>query len=557
MRKRQTNHTGSRKICTLLLALLMLLALTPAPVLAAAPAAAPYRSAQVGTTVTSVRAGQKKVNLLLGDRKRLSAVAYNGNDVEVKNVTFTWKSSRPAVVSVTNKGYIRGLKPGTSRITATEPGGKKITVTVKVVRKQVDTTEIKVRNAPEEMDRGDTCQLKMLWKPSKATSVVFTYKSSRPGVVAVDAAGTLTAKRQGTAKITVKGGRKSATFTVKVNTPDAAGVSLDTTELSLAPGATRQLTSSVHPAGAIQEVSWASSNTSVAKVDSDGLVTAISEGAAVITASTDNNRKTSCYVKVEQQDYTVYDVNTGRTVTDKADKIVAEVVTAEMGVGHNPEAYKALAVATRSWLEYEYAHGNKVPHVALRPANAAVTQAVALVSNQLLTMGIGGPAILAETTHSNGGYTNSAADYWGRSDLNYLTAQADPFDHDHSNLRSSWTKSQMSAAIRKMTGSTPTGPEANWVPHLIYGSNHYIKGASVNGTYVPAYTFFSNLYGLYSPRVTDWQYNPATEEWVALTSGDGHGVGLSITGAINRAAAGQSYGAILGFYYPTAHLSYS
>lgn len=62
-------------------------------------------------------------------------------------------------------------------------------------------------------------------------------------------------------------------------------VTLDKTELTLTAGVTYQLTATVTPANATDaDVTWSSSDESVAKVDGTGLVTTVADGTATITA---------------------------------------------------------------------------------------------------------------------------------------------------------------------------------------------------------------------------------------------------------------------------------
>ncbi|GAA2038738.1 hypothetical protein GCM10009819_24560 [Agromyces tropicus] len=82
--------------------------------------------------------------------------------------------------------------------------------------------------------------------------------------------------------------------------PDALaeGVTVTPAELSLAPGDTRRLEASVTPVTVEdRSVTWSSSDEAVATVDADGLVTAVGDGAATITAS--STRGTSADATVE------------------------------------------------------------------------------------------------------------------------------------------------------------------------------------------------------------------------------------------------------------------
>ncbi len=68
-------------------------------------------------------------------------------------------------------------------------------------------------------------------------------------------------------------------------TVPATGVTLDKTSLSLEKGDSETLTATTAPDGTTDTVTWSSSDTSVATVDANGLVTAVADGTAVITAT--------------------------------------------------------------------------------------------------------------------------------------------------------------------------------------------------------------------------------------------------------------------------------
>lgn len=77
-------------------------------------------------------------------------------------------------------------------------------------------------------------------------------------------------------------------------------IALSESTLSLAVGATQELTIIWTPAGATNKnVTWFSTDTSIATVDQNGKVTAIAAGSATITAVTnDGNKTASCVVTV-------------------------------------------------------------------------------------------------------------------------------------------------------------------------------------------------------------------------------------------------------------------
>ena len=81
----------------------------------------------------------------------------------------------------------------------------------------------------------------------------------------------------------------------------ATGVTLNKTTLALIDGQSQTLQATVSPDEATDKsVTWESNKTSVATVDSNGKVTAVDGGTAVITAKTANGKTASCTVTVEK-----------------------------------------------------------------------------------------------------------------------------------------------------------------------------------------------------------------------------------------------------------------
>jgi len=82
----------------------------------------------------------------------------------------------------------------------------------------------------------------------------------------------------------------------------ATSIALDKTEASLKSGEGVQLTATVLPSKASQEVTWSSSDKSVATVSEDGYVTAVAVGTVTITATTMDGTDLSAYCTVTVTD---------------------------------------------------------------------------------------------------------------------------------------------------------------------------------------------------------------------------------------------------------------
>lgn len=94
-----------------------------------------------------------------------------------------------------------------------------------------------------------------------------------------------------------------ADFTVAKKKIAVTGVTLDQTTLTLQEGESAQLTATVEPANAdIKAVAWDSDNKDSVTVTADGKVTAVKEGKANITVTTQDGNKTAvCVVTVPHQ----------------------------------------------------------------------------------------------------------------------------------------------------------------------------------------------------------------------------------------------------------------
>ena len=130
----------------------------------------------------------------------------------------SWTSSNKKIVTVTGNqnGTCKikaGSKTGKATITIKLAGG--LTKQIKVTVQKKAVTCSKIKNVPKTINlkKKQTYQLKPMIEPITCTDKA-KYKSSNKKVATVSKKGVITAKKKGTAKITVKSGKKS--YTVKV-----------------------------------------------------------------------------------------------------------------------------------------------------------------------------------------------------------------------------------------------------------------------------------------------------------------------------------------------------
>ncbi len=162
---------------------------------------------------------------------------------------------------------------------------------------------------------GYTTQLTPTFTPSDTNQTTLTWASSNTSVATVSDSGLVTGIAAGSATITATGEDEDGndvvgTCTVTVTTVAVTGVSLNKTSSDLSLSAQLTLEATVAPTNATnKDVTWSSSDSSIASVTSAGVVTGVALGTATITVTTDDGSYTaSCEITVVEQatdDYTI------------------------------------------------------------------------------------------------------------------------------------------------------------------------------------------------------------------------------------------------------------
>uniref|UniRef100_UPI00388D36AC Ig-like domain-containing protein n=1 Tax=Methanobrevibacter sp. TaxID=66852 RepID=UPI00388D36AC len=233
----------------------------------------------------SVSVNNATLDLLVDDTFNLITTT------EPKDLTVNFTSSNSSVVTVDKDGNIVAVSEGNATITVTVGGdgiyaenSTTVTVTVKKV-----PTEITVDSVSLDLFVGDETVIAANLTPTDAGNVSFT--SSDENIVTVDDKGNVIANGKGQAIITVsfKGDNKYAaaenkTITVNVSLNDAS-VTVDNDTLDLKVDETYKINATKHPDTILLDITYTSSDETVATVDEKGVVTAVGEGSAIITVS--------------------------------------------------------------------------------------------------------------------------------------------------------------------------------------------------------------------------------------------------------------------------------
>ena len=169
---------------------------------------------------------------------------------------------------------------------------------IKFVSRTVPATSVSLNTEELTINRGSTAQLVVNVQPEDFTDSV-SWKSANTAVATVTDAGVVKAVSVGSTTIRVVVGNISVDCVVTVVQP-VTSISLNRTSLTLEAASSFQLVATANPSTAQnREVTWSSSDTSIASVNENGLVTAHKKGTATITAkAVGSNVSRSCTVTV-------------------------------------------------------------------------------------------------------------------------------------------------------------------------------------------------------------------------------------------------------------------
>ena len=201
--------------------------------------------------------------------------------------TVTWRSSAPAVVSVTQTGVVTGVSLGTSTITAvavadTSVSGSATVIVAPSVRSVVVTP------AAASLFINGTQALTATVAADAGVAQTVGWRTNNPTIATVSAAGVVTALAVGQASITAVSSvdsTKRASSAITVN-PRPLIVAIVQRNVGVNPGTSTQLTVNVSADPNVNAaVNWTSSVASVATVSSTGLVAGVSIGTTLVTAT--------------------------------------------------------------------------------------------------------------------------------------------------------------------------------------------------------------------------------------------------------------------------------
>lgn len=224
---------------------------------------------------------------------------------------YQYSTSNGTVASIGSNGILTGLTKGKSNIVVKSSDNKSTSVNLDVSSDKIYPSKFTLNKSQLSFDLSDStntsynliCNI----SPSNANiGTKIKWSMSDSTVAKVDQNGKVTAYKNGKCIITAtnENGTK-AKCSVEVNTSPSS-ISLNSTNqtIYLKGKNTTQLKTTYTPSNATinKDITWTSSNSSIASVDKNGLVKAVGVGTCKITAKTKNGKTSVCNIIVEKVD---------------------------------------------------------------------------------------------------------------------------------------------------------------------------------------------------------------------------------------------------------------
>lgn len=261
-----------------------------------------YITVKGSAMATDVTLTTNKANPIVGEPVKLTANFTPAGSVCPLN--FQMMLTAPGNYVAEFDGWdiiVRFKKAGTFYPMVVCPTNTNISYILTLTVKASDVTTVALPNT-FNLVNGDTASLVPNTTPAGAYDF-YSWTSSDYSVVDVSETGVLTGKAVGTAKVycVSSGGITSNYCTVTVKHAEATDVTINPSIIKTLPGKSYNLVSQVFPSTASQQLTWSSTNSSVATVTSTGALQVVGTGEADILARASNGMIGSC--KIVSRDF--------------------------------------------------------------------------------------------------------------------------------------------------------------------------------------------------------------------------------------------------------------
>lgn len=253
--------------------------------------------------VASVDMSPGDVKLEIGQSTTITATPKSADGTALTGRSITWKSTVPTVATVSSSGVVTAKASGSTLIQATSEG---VTGTALVTVSDIPVASVVVSPNTATLAVGQSTQLSAKTLDAAGNELsgrTIAWSSSNEDVASVSSTGKVLGVAAGEVTITATSEGKSGSATITVSVP-VSSVTVEPDSISVVVGKTGTLTATPKDANGQalsgRTITWQSSNTGIATVDGNGVVTGVAPGQVTITATSEGKSGTAKVAVIEE-----------------------------------------------------------------------------------------------------------------------------------------------------------------------------------------------------------------------------------------------------------------
>jgi len=217
--------------------------------------------------------------------------------VDATDPSILWTSSDTSIAIVSSTGVVIALQTGNVNITVMSVSNKNIskTITITIFKSIVEVKSISLLKELDTINLGETKTINSQINPANATEPSIIWSSSDTNIASVSTLGVITALQTGNVFITatsVSNPTISKTVNITINKPiiDVVSISFFPYKKTMNMGELQEIYTQIQPVNVtVPTLMWLSSDTSIAKISSTGVVTALKPGIVIIKSTSVSN----------------------------------------------------------------------------------------------------------------------------------------------------------------------------------------------------------------------------------------------------------------------------
>lgn len=247
--------------------------------------------------ISNISFAQPSYDIIKGVQKQLEI------DIRPLNATYKtiyWESKNPEIATVSKTGIVTGIHSGTTEIIARTTDGTNIETSCEVIVTN-PIREIIIDNTEVSLEVGDSIIINTKCIPEDADDITIKWNVSDTSIVQINKgiAKAISVGHTTITAIAINGVTAQCNITVKPTL--ANSIVLEKNYIDLHTGEKDTLYVTLTPNKVTnKDITWKSQDNHIVSVSPDGVITALSNGSTIITATTNDgtNLSASCNVNV-------------------------------------------------------------------------------------------------------------------------------------------------------------------------------------------------------------------------------------------------------------------